>query len=80
MDGIENLIEVGKTMRNFFDDDGLCPYCHAGTAHKSWCVVSLWDEALLSIRIDKSLASNQRVQADADQREVRQASSVDRQS
>ncbi len=65
MDGIESLIEVGKTMRNFFDDDGLCPYCHAGAAHKSWCVVSLWDEALLSIKIDRALASNLDAASDA---------------
>lgn len=53
---IEELIRIGKELRDVLDDDVFCPVCHSGTSHKAWCVAQRWDSALLVISANSALA------------------------
>ena len=53
---IEELIRIGKELRDVLDEDVFCPVCKSGTSHKSWCVAQRWDSALLTVKSNSALA------------------------
>lgn len=53
---IEELIRIGKELRDVLDEDVFCPVCHSGTSHKAWCVAQRWDSALLTVKSNYALA------------------------
>jgi hypothetical protein len=53
---LDDLIEIIREMREFFDQDSLCPICHRSAGHKPSCVAFRLDTLLLTIRADAAIS------------------------